>query len=291
MRLFLLTTAALVGFAANSLLTRAALGAGLIDAGTFTLVRLLTGALTRGLVARVIPRRTVERGSWKHALLLAGYAVFFTLAYTRIGAGVGALVLFGSVQITMIGTGLVRGERPARVDWLGLALAIAGLLVLTLRGASAPDALGASLMVVAGACWGAYSLAGRASRDPLGATAGNFARATACGVLFAGVAASHRHITLGGLGLAAASGSVASGVGYTLWYAVLPAIASWRAAIVQLVVPMLTALAASALLGESVTARLVLATLLIATGVSLSVAPALHRGAVARARSAARHTR
>ena len=284
MRVLLLTTAALVGFAANSLLTRAALGAGLIDAGAFTLVRLLTGALALGLLARVRARTVVERGSWKSALLLAGYAVFFTLAYTRIGAGVGALILFGSVQITMIGTGLIRGERPARVDWLGLVLALAGLLVLTLRGASAPDIVGTSLMVVAGACWGAYSLAGRASRDPLGATAGNFLRATVCGVVFAAVTASARHVTPVGLALATASGSLASGVGYTLWYAVLPVIASWRAAIVQLVVPILTALAASALLGESVTARLVLATILIATGVSLTIAPALHQRVTARAR-------
>src|SRR5205823_1466549 len=148
---------------------------------------------------RVRSRDVVERGSWTSALYLAGYAVLFTLAYTRIGAGVGALVLFGSVQVTMIGTGLARGERPARIDWLGLALAVAGLLVFTLPGATAPDPIGTGLMVLAGACWGAYSLAGRASRDPLGATAGNFVRATAVGVAFALVASAGRHVTPGGL--------------------------------------------------------------------------------------------
>ena len=277
LRTLLLTTAALIGFSANSLLTRAALGAGLIDAGSFTFVRLLTGACVLVLLARTRQRTVVERGSWKSASLLAGYAICFTLAYLRIGAAVGALVLFGSVQVTMIGTGLVRGERPSRIDWIGLALAIAGLLVLTLPGAAAPDLVGASLMVAAGVCWGAYSLAGRSSRDPLGATAGNFLRATAFGLAFAAVTTASRHITLQGLGLAAASGSVASGLGYTLWYAVLPRIAPWRAAVVQLLVPIVTALIATAWIGESITSRLLLATILIATGVSLTIAPALHR--------------
>ncbi len=277
LRTFLLLTAALAGFSANSLLTRAALGAGLIDAGSFTLVRLVTGACVLALLARTRRRSVIERGSWKSAGLLAGYAICFTLAYLRIGAAVGALVLFGSVQVTMIGTGLARGERPSRVDWIGLALAIAGLLVLTLPGAAAPDMLGASLMVVAGVCWGAYSLAGRSSRDPLGATAGNFLRAAAFGVAFATVTSASRHVTPVGLGLAAASGSVASGLGYTLWYAVLPRIAPWRAGIVQLLVPIVTALVATAWIGESITSRLLLATLLIASGVSLTVAPALHR--------------
>ncbi len=277
MRTLLLTTAALIGFSANSLLTRAALGAGLIDAGTFTLVRLATGACVLALLARIRTRDTIERGSWKLATLLAGYAICFTLAYLRIGAAVGALVLFGSVQVTMIGTGLVRGERPSRIDWCGLALAIAGLLVLTLPGAAAPDLIGASLMVAAGVCWGAYSLAGRSNRDPLGATAGNFLRATVLGVVFAALTTVNRHITPVGLGLAAASGSVASGLGYTLWYAVLPRIAPWRAAIVQLLVPIVTALIATAWIGESITSRLLLATVLIASGVALTIAPALHR--------------
>jgi drug/metabolite transporter (DMT)-like permease len=277
-RVLLLTAGALVGFAANSLLTRAALGTAQIDAASFTLVRLLSGAVVLTLLARVRPRASTEGGSWTSALALAGYAVFFTLAYRRIGAGVGALVLFGTVQITMIGTGLVRGERPAPIDWAGLALALAGLLALTLPGASAPDAMGICLMAVAGIGWGAYSLAGRTSRDPLGATAGNFVRATAGGALFVAASVPGLHATPGGLGLAAASGSVASGVGYALWYAVLPAIPAWRASVVQLTVPVLTALVAGVLLDEAITVRLAVATVLVAAGVWLTVAPALHRG-------------
>jgi drug/metabolite transporter (DMT)-like permease len=278
-RVLLLTTAALVGFSANSLLTRSALNAGQIDPASFTAVRLITGALTLLLLTRLrSPVAAASRGSWRSALALAGYAVFFTLAYTRIQAGAGALVLFGAVQVTMIGTGLVRGERPAWVDWLGLALAFTGLLVLNLPGAAAPDPVGAILMLAAGACWGVYSLAGRGSRDPLGATAGNFFRASAAGVLFVGVAAARAsvHASPSGLLLATASGSLASGVGYTLWYAALPSLAAWRAAIVQLTVPVATALAATVVLGETLSARLVMAAALVAVGVWLTVWPKGH---------------
>lgn len=271
MRTVLLTSAALIGFAANSLLTRGALGNGLLDAPAFTLIRLSTGAIALALLLRWRTARPAERGSWTSALALAGYAVAFTLAYTRIGAGVGALFLFGAVQVTMIATGLVRGERPHRRDWLGLTLAMAGLIWLTLPGATAPDMSGAALMVAAGACWGAYSLAGRASRDPLAATAGNFSRATLLALVALGLLISPDHFTMRGALLAAASGALASGVGYTLWYAALPALAAWRAALVQLPVPVLTAVSATMFLGESITFRLLVATILVCGGVGLSL--------------------
>jgi len=279
LRVFLLTAAALVGFAANSLLTRSALGAGRLDAASFTLIRLLTGAVTLALLGRLRSSTRAETGSWSSAAFLGGYAILFTLAYTRIGAGVGALVLFGSVQTTMIGVGLARGERPARIDWLGLVLACAGLLVFTLPGVTAPDPFGTGLMVMAGACWGAYSLAGRSSRDPLGATAGNFLRGTLFGAIFAAAFFSSRHVTGSGVYLAVASGSLASGVGYTLWYAALPSLAAWRAAMVQLVVPVLTALGAAVILHEAITPRLVAAAALIAGGVWLTIWPRVHRPA------------
>jgi drug/metabolite transporter (DMT)-like permease len=276
LRVVLLTAAALVGFAANSLLTRSALGAGRLDPASFTLVRVATGALTLALLARARSRRSTQAGSWPAAAALAAYAVFFTLAYTRIGAGVGALLLFGSVQVTMIVAGLLRGERPARIDWVGLTLACIGLLILTVPGSSAPDLLGSGLMLLGGICWGAYSLAGRSSRDPLGATAGNFLRAMPGAIALAVIWTPSRHITTAGLVLAAASGSLASGVGYTFWYAALPSLAAWRAAVVQLIVPVLTAIAAAVLLNESIGARLMAATALVAAGVWLTIWPAFH---------------
>lgn len=277
LRTIALTSAAMVCFAANSLLTRAALGEGRLDATTFMAVRLLTGALSLFALTRLRPRAAAERGSWPGILALAGYAVFFTLAYVRIGAAVGALVLFGSVQVTMIGTGLVRGERPARVDWLGLALAVGGLLVFVPPGVTAPDPLGVASMVAAGASWGAYSLLGRSSRDPLGATAGNFSGAALIAGALALASPQARHVTPSGLVMATASGAIASGLGYTIWYAVLPALTAWRAAVVQLVVPVLTALTATALLREPLTGRILLATALIVSGVTMTALPALHR--------------
>lgn len=283
MRTILLTTAALVGFSANSLLTRAALGAGAIDAPSFTLIRLFTGAITLAILVRLGNRRPGPeeprdaRGSWVAALALAGYAVAFTVAYTRIGAAVGALLLFGAVQVTMTGTGLVRGERPRRVDWLGVGLAVAGLVVLTLPGASAPDLAGAVLMLAAGACWGVYSLLGRGSRNPLGTTAGNFARASVLASIALAAALPAAFLSWRGAWLATASGSLASGVGYTFWYAALPALAAWRAALLQLLVPVVTALAAALWLGESISSRLLAATALVIAGVGLTIRVKVNR--------------
>jgi drug/metabolite transporter (DMT)-like permease len=282
-RTIILTSLTLVAFASNSLLTRGALGRELIDAPTFTLVRLVTGALALALLVRLRARaapdapgtgtgRGASAGSWASGFWLAGYAVTFTLSYVRIGAGVGALLLFGAVQVTMIAAGIALGERPIRRDWIGLALAMAGLAWLTLPGATAPDPIGATLMVAAGACWGAYSIAGRRSRDPLTATAGNFWRATLLALLALGALAAPRTASGAGFALAAVSGALASGVGYTMWYAVLPALGSWRAALVQLPVPVLTALGAALLLGETITLRLAIAGNLVAAGVWLTLA-------------------
>jgi len=270
-RVLLLTTATLIGFSANSLLTRGALGGGSIDAPSFTLIRLATGAAALALLLAARRTPAADRGAWTSAAALAGYAVAFTLAYTRIGAALGALLLFGAVQVTMIGTGLVRGERPGRRDWAGVALATAGLVVLTLPGATSPDALGALLMIAAGACWGAYSIAGRRSRDPLATTAGNFIRAAVLAAAALALLLPRGHVTWAGVLLASASGALASGVAYTLWYAVLPHLAAWRAALVQLIVPVLTAAGAAWLLDESLSLRLFAATGLIGAGVWLTV--------------------
>lgn len=275
----LLTLLALLGFAANSLLCRAALSGGAarsIDAGSFTLVRLASGALVLALLLRLRRggRTTKRHGSWASALALFAYAAGFSLAYVRIGAGVGALLLFGCVQLTMLAAGLARGERPRALEWVGLAVALAGLLGLTLPGASAPDALGALLMAGAGVAWGLYSLRGRGSTDPLAATAGNFVRSVPLALALALLARqldAAPHASTKGLLLAAASGALASGVGYSLWYAALPHLSSARAAIVQLCVPVLAAAGAVLLLGEPLTQRLVLGGTALLTGVLLSL--------------------
>lgn len=276
MRLLLLTAAALTGFAANSLLTRAAIGGGHLDSWLFLLVRITTGAVTLWVLVEArgvggAPTQT-PRGSWRMAAWLAGYALLFTLAYTRVGAGPGALLLFGSVQLTMFGVALARGERLRRAQWAGVVLALGGLLALTLPGLTAPDPIGAMLMAGAGACWGFYSLLGRGTRDPLAVTSDNFLKAAVWVTPIAGLMVlwSRGAWSVTGLLLAAASGAVASGMAYAAWYAVLPALPAWRAATIQLAVPVLTALAATVFLAEPLSARLTTAMLLVVCGIWLT---------------------
>jgi drug/metabolite transporter (DMT)-like permease len=273
-RAWLATGAALSGFAANSLLCRAALGAGAIDAWSFTAVRLGSGALALIALARLAGRRSPRgTGSFASALALWGYAAAFSLAYLRLGAGVGALVLFASVQATMLGWSVLNGARPSAREWRGFALAFAGLVVLTLPGASLPDPLGLALMAVAGAAWGAYSLRGRASTAPLLATGDNFARSVplALGALLAACLFVPLFASPRGVLLALGSGVLASGLGYSLWYLALPQLGAVRAALVQLLVPVLAAVAGILVLDERPSARLLVAGPLILGGVAFAV--------------------
>ncbi len=267
-------SAALVGFAANSLLCRAALGARAIDAWSFTGVRLVSGALVLFVLTRVTSKSRGEEssgGSWASAAALFTYAAAFSLAYLRLSTGVGALVLFATVQATMIGVGIFRGERPSGGEWVGLAIAFAGLVLLTLPGAVAPDPVGVALMSLAGAAWGIYSLRGRASRSPLAATAANFARSVPMALAGLAIGWSSAHASSRGVWLAATSGAVASGLGYSLWYLALPGLTATRAAVIQLTVPVLAAFAGVLVLGESIRARLAIAGAMILGGVAIAV--------------------
>jgi drug/metabolite transporter (DMT)-like permease len=290
-RVAIFTALALIGFAANSLLTRGALAAGRIDAASFLALRLSAGAAALWLLSRShaptastttptsIPTSTSTAtatatdpaNNWPSALALAGYGVCFTFAYTRIGAGLGALTAFGAVQATMIVAGLRAGERPSPLDIGGLAIAIAGLLTLTVPGATAPPLIGVALMAGAGICWGLYSLRGRRSRDPLVSTAHNFMRTVPIGLATLAIQWKSAFVTPTGVGLAVVSGALTSGVGYALWYAVLPELTAWRAAVIQLLTPVLTVAAAIVMLGESMTMRIAVAGALIISGVLLSL--------------------
>jgi drug/metabolite transporter (DMT)-like permease len=270
-----LTSAAMVAFAANSLLCRAALGGGHADAASFTVLRLLGGAATLGLLVRI--RRASgppARFAWGSAVVLFAYAAGFSLAYTRIQAGVGALLLFAAVQLTMIGSGLAGGERPRPLEWTGLALSVAGLVLLTRPGLARPDPLGAGLMLVAGVAWGLYSLRGRGHGDAVAVNAASFARALPLS-LAAGTAAAllgSIRLSPAGAWLALSSGAVASGLGYAVWYAALRGLTATRAAIVQLAAPPLAAGGAVVFLGESFSSRLLIASVLILGGIALAVA-------------------
>lgn len=270
-----LTTAAMIAFAANSLLCRAALGGGHADPATFTALRLLGGAAALGLLARLRGAPAPPSGSaWGPAVVLFAYAAGFSLAYTRIPAGVGALLLFAAVQLTMIGDGLLRGERPRPFEWVGLALSLAGLFLLTRSGLARPDPLGAGLMLVAGVAWGLYSLRGRGHGDAVARNAASFARALLLSLAVAAAAAlvGATRLSLAGVWLALVSGAIASGLGYAVWYAALRGLTATRAAIVQLSAPPLAAVGAVVFLGESLSPRLLMASVLILGGIALAVA-------------------
>lgn len=271
-RAVLLTSVALVAFAANSILCRMALGGARMDPAGFTAVRLGSGAATLWLLLAVrsggLPRL---EGHWASAAALFTYAGAFSLAYVSLDAGTGALILFGAVQLTMLLAGLRAGERPRPAEWLGLGLALAGLVVLVRPGISAPAPVGAALMAAAGIAWGVYSLRGRGSREPLRNTAGNFLMAAPVAVLLVPFAGGAGDWTASGVALAVASGALASGVGYAVWYAALPALTATRAALVQLLVPVLAAAGGVALLSEAIPLRLPVAAALVLGGVALAV--------------------
>jgi drug/metabolite transporter (DMT)-like permease len=267
-----LTVLAMLAFAGNSLLCRAALQHTSIDAATFTSVRLATGAVT--LAVLVALRRSGpawRAGSWPSAAALCVYAAGFSLAYVSLTAATGALLLFGAVQATMIGHGLYRGERLRPLPLAGLVMAFAGMGALLLPGLAAPPLGAAALMMVAGMAWGVYSLRGRSGGDPTDTTAGNFLRATPLALLVSVATLSQAAWDWPGLGYAAASGALASGVGYALWYAALPSLRATQAATVQLSVPVIAAVGGVALLGEPLTLRLSLASIAILGGIALVI--------------------
>ena len=275
----LLTACALLAFAGNSLLCRAAIGGGTIDPANFTLIRLVSGAAALFLLSGA---RTIElprgRANFLTALPLALYAIAFAFAYVRLSAGTGALILFGAVQLTMLISAWRAGERPGFAEWFGIALALAGLAWLVAPGVTAPPPGSAMLMALAGVAWGVYSLHGRGATNALAETTANFLRAVPFALLPLIGVWPHAHWTWPGTGVAIASGALASGVGYALWYRALPRLTATRAAAVQLAVPAIAALGGVLFLGERLSTRLVLAAALILGGIGLTLARRRGRG-------------
>jgi len=267
-----LTLCALIAFASNSVLTRLALGSGEIDAATFTALRLSSGAIV--LMFLVRDRRALWRAGgsgWREALALFAYAAPFSFAYLRIGAAAGALVLFGVVQLTMIGYAFVRGERPAVITWIGVALALTGLATLTLPAVTRLDTRGVLLMTIAGIAWASYSLAGRKSGEPLVTNARSFLWSTGLAVVLLLFMHDTAFATPRGIALAAISGGITSALGYAIWYRALPRLSVTQAAVAQLAVPIIAAIAAVVLLNERLTTRLIVSGACVLAGVALAV--------------------
>jgi drug/metabolite transporter (DMT)-like permease len=273
MRAVLLTSIAMLAFAANSLLCRLALGQHLIDPASFTTVRVVSGTVTLGLIVLLRGRPRSGAGAGRRSVLaLFAYMVFLSFAYVSLGAATGALILFGAVQLTMFIFALRVGERFAPLSWIGLALAVLGLVYLVLPGVSARDPWGAALMAVAGMAWGLYSLWGRDVADPLDATTRNFLYSTPLALVGSLLFLYDLDYSPTGLALAAASGALASGCGYVIWYAALARLTAARAAVVQLSVPVIAAFGAVVLLSEDVTLRLLLASAATLGGVAVVLA-------------------
>lgn len=268
---FAFTALALAAFAGNSLLCRYALKHTRIDAGTFTALRLLSGATALAGLVAARGKLRMPPGSWLSALALSAYAIGFSYAYMRLPTGTGALMLFGSVQISMISYGLIQGERVRLGQALGYLLAFAGLVALVLPGVTAPPVWSSAWMITAGISWGVYSLRGKGAQDPLGITAGNFIRTLpiAAGLF---ILNSHRAVfDSSGILFAVVSGALTSGIGYALWYAALRGLNATQAATVQLSVPVIAGIGGVLFLHEAVTTRLALASASILGGIALVI--------------------
>ena len=261
----------MIAFAGNSLLCRIALKHTSIDPATFTSIRLLSGALMLWLIVRLRSGAHAGKGNWLSALALFIYAAGFSFAYVSLPAATGALLLFGAVQVTMIGRGLWKGERLQRAQLLGLMLAFAGLVGLLLPGLSAPPLYGSLLMLSAGAAWGIYSLRGKGAGDPTRVTSGNFLRTVPIALLLSLMMFNNISLDQAGFYYALASGALASGIGYAIWYTALPMLKATSAATVQLSVPVIAALGGVVFLGEAITARLIFASIAILGGIALVI--------------------
>ncbi len=276
-RAVLLTTLALLAFAGNSLLCRMALAHTGMDAASFTTVRLISGALVLWLLVVLRQGASQVQGSWLSALALFVYAAGFSFAYLQLNTGIGALILFGAVQSGMIGYGLWRGERFSARQWLGLLMACSGLTGLLLPGLSAPPLMGSMLMLTAGFAWAVYSLRGKGAANPLQVTAGNFIRTLPMTLLLSVVLFGQLSFDNNGMLYAVLSGALTSGVGYAIWYSVLPQLKATTAATVQLTVPVLAAIAGILILSEPLTQRLILASVAILGGIALVVLTPVRR--------------
>ncbi|GAA71988.1 DMT family transporter [Pseudoalteromonas sp. BSi20439] len=275
MKATLFTIIALVAFAANSLLCRLALAQGYIDAWNFTVIRLLSGAVCLAIIMLLYTRQLNKKaqlsspvindtGSWRSSASLLIYALCFSVAYIELDTGMGALILFSAVQFTMISWGIYKQERLSAVQWLAFIVAFAAFVYLMLPSQTAPPLMAALLMSISGVAWGIYSIRGKACVSPLRATTYNFIRSLLVLPILIVVGMSQlKNIRMEGVLLAIGSGAIASGVGYSIWYVAMPLLKSTHAAIVQLCVPVLAAIAGAVFLSETLTLQFMLSSSII----------------------------
>jgi drug/metabolite transporter (DMT)-like permease len=268
------TLFALIAFAGNSVLCRLALGDSAIDAASFTSIRLASGVIMLLLLFKLSLKQdsqVTSKGSWLAAIMLFIYAIAFSYAYISLDTGVGALILFGAVQLSMILIGLFKGNKLHLAEWLGVLVAFTGFVYLVLPSLSTPSFLGFVLMTLAGFAWGIYSLLGRGSPSPIADTTYNFLRTTPLIVILVLVSLSSTHITQKGVILAILSGAITSGIGYTIWYLALRGLSVTQAAVVQLLVPIIAAIGGVLFANEMISLRLIVSSLLVLGGILIVV--------------------
>lgn len=287
------TALAMLAFAGNSVLCRLALEQGIIDPASFTSVRILSGALMLVVLLLLMPQKRkpnneahpeqlhsslqqknlfrFAHSTWSGGLALFFYAAGFSFAYITLPAGTGALILFATVQITMLSSALLTGSRLAMAQWIGFVMALLGLVFLLLPGISSPPLFGSVLMMIAGISWGIYSILGKSVINPTRATTENFIRAILPALLLSLLFMNDLSLTTHGVLLAITSGALTSGIGYAIWYAVLPHLKAESSASLQLTVPVIATMGGVIWLGETVTLRLVLASAAILGGVAMVV--------------------
>ena len=285
MKATLYTIIALIAFAANSLFCRMALAEGYIDAWSFTIIRLLSGAICLSIIMGVysynLRRKDLtlnnpqnkailkDKGSWLSSLSLVVYALCFSIAYVELDTGTGALILFSAVQLTMIGWGIYKKEQLSALQWMAFIVAVAGFVYLMLPSAAVPSVLAATLMAISGMAWGIYSIRGKTCVSPLRATGFNFIRSLVAIPLLLIIGMVYLKnmplstISIEGILLACASGAIASGMGYSVWYMAMPSLKSTQAAVVQLCVPVLAAILGVVFLSEQLTLPFILASAVI----------------------------
>ena len=268
-KIIVLTTLALIAFAANSVLCRLALGGKTIDASGFTSVRLLSGALVLYLIISLGKNKTspTKNGSWFSAIMLFLYAITFSYAYISLDTGTGALILFGAVQITMILLSIYYGNRLHFTEWIGVIIAFTGFVYLLLPGVHMPSIRGFILMTLAGIAWGFYTVHGRASTNPVRDTAYNFLKTIPLVLILIAITFKQVNYSTEGIVLAMVSGGITSGIGYTIWYMALRGLSSVQAAVLQLLVPIIAAFGGVLFISEKITLRLTTASLLILGGI------------------------
>lgn len=273
LKISFLTALALIAFAANSVLCRLALGANAIDASSFTNIRLFSGAIMLFLIFKLSNNKSQKhsKGNWVSSFMLFLYAITFSYAYITLDTGTGALILFGSVQITIILLSIISGHRLNIYEWMGVTVAFLGFVYLILPGISSPSLIGFSLMTVAGIAWGIYTLKGKESKNPLADTAFNFIRTIPFLIILFAFTFQNSNYTMEGIILASISGGITSGIGYTIWYMAIDGLTKIQTAVVQLLVPIIAAFGGVIFVAEKITIRLIIASTLVLGGILIVV--------------------